>query len=53
MKKAMYGLLRSALLFYLRLVRDLKEFGFELVICVASKTINGTQMTDDCYMKWG
>ena len=30
MLKAMYGLLRSALLFYLKLVKDLTEFGFEL-----------------------
>ena len=48
MKKAMYGLLRSALLFYLRLVKDLQEFGFELNPydpCVANKVIDGTQMT--------
>jgi hypothetical protein len=48
MKKAMYGLLRSALLFYLRLVKDLKEFEFELNPydpCVANKTVKGSQMT--------
>ena len=48
MKKAMYGLLRSALLFYLRLVGDLKEFGFELNPydpCVANKMVDGKQMT--------
>ena len=48
MQKAMYGLLRSALLFYLKLVRDLEEFGFELNPydpCVANKTVGGNQMT--------
>jgi hypothetical protein len=30
MLKAMYGLLRSALPFYLKLVEDLKADGFEL-----------------------
>eukprot|EP00956_Cyclotella_meneghiniana_P026461 scaffold57247_cov37-Cyclotella_meneghiniana.AAC.7 len=48
MKKAMYGLLRSALLFYLRLVKDLNEYGFELNPydpCVANKIVDGTQMT--------
>lgn len=30
MKKAMYGLLRSALLFYLKLVKDLTDFGFTI-----------------------
>ena len=48
MLKAMYGLLRSALLFYLKLVRDLVEFGFTLNDydpCVANKTVKGHQMT--------
>ena len=48
MLKAMYGLLRSALLFYLKLVDDLKAYGFELNPydpCVANKTVNGKQMT--------
>ena len=48
MKKAMYGLLRSALLFYLRLVKDLQEFGFKLNPydpCVANKVVDGSQMT--------
>ena len=47
MLKAIYGLLRSALLFYLKLVRDLKEYGFKLNPydpCVANKMINGKQM---------
>ena len=48
MQKAMYGLLRSALLFYKKLVADLKSAGFKLNPydpCVANKTVNGTQMT--------
>jgi hypothetical protein len=48
MLKAMYGLLRSALLFYLKLVEDLKADGFtmnEYDPCVANKMVNGTQMT--------
>jgi hypothetical protein len=48
MLKAMYGLLRSALLFYLKLVKNLRAYRFELNEydpCVANKTVNGTQMT--------
>jgi hypothetical protein len=48
MLKAMYGLLRSALLFYLKLVKDLKAIGFELNPydpCVANKMVNGKQIT--------
>jgi hypothetical protein len=48
MEKAMYGLLKSALLFYRRLVGDLLENGFVLNPydpCVANKMINGKQMT--------
>eukprot|EP00804_Cyclotella_cryptica_P031175 CCRYP_011748-RA/>CCRYP_011748-RA protein AED:0.26 eAED:0.26 QI:0/0/0/1/0/0/5/0/530 len=40
MLKAMYGLLRSALLFYLKLVKDLSDYGFEVNPydpCVANK----------------
>jgi hypothetical protein len=47
MLKAMYGLLRSALLFYLKLVEDLRADGFELNEydpCVANKMVNGTQL---------
>ena len=48
MQKAIYGLLRSALLFYKKLVADLE--GDRFVInpydpCMANKTINGNQMT--------
>jgi hypothetical protein len=45
MQKAMYGLLRSALLFYRKLVVDLENSGFKLNPynpCVANKTINST-----------
>jgi hypothetical protein len=48
MQKAMYGLLRSALLFYRKLVVDLEDFGFKLNPydpCVVNKNINSTQMT--------
>jgi len=48
MQKAMYGLLRSALLFYRKLVAELENVGFKLNPydpCVANKTINGKQMT--------
>jgi hypothetical protein len=47
-QKALYGLFRSALLFYKKLVGDLESNGFVLNPydpCVANKTINGTQMT--------
>ncbi len=46
-QKAMYGLLRSALLIYRKLVVDLENSGFKLNPydpCVANKTLNGTQM---------
>ena len=48
MQKALYGMLRSALLFYLKLVEDLRKYGFKLNPydpCVANATINGSQMT--------
>jgi hypothetical protein len=48
MQKAIYGLLRSALLFYKKLVSDLESTGFKLNPydpCVPNKTANGTQMT--------
>lgn len=46
--KAVYGLLRSALLFYKKLVADLEAYGFEINPydpSVATKDINGEQMT--------
>jgi hypothetical protein len=48
MEKALYGLLRSALLFYRKLVVDLESDGFVLNPynpCVANKVVNGKQMT--------
>jgi hypothetical protein len=48
MQKAIYGLLRSALLFYKKLMSNLESTGFKLNPydpCVANKTVNGTQMT--------
>jgi hypothetical protein len=48
MQKAMYRLLRSALLFYRKLVADLESAVFKINLydpCVANKTVNGTQMT--------
>ena len=47
-QKALYGLLRSALLFYKKLVGDLEGNWFMLNSyhpCVANKMINGAQMT--------
>ena len=46
--KALYGMLKSALLFYRQLVKDLKEIGFELNPydpCVANRIIKGKQQT--------
>jgi hypothetical protein len=45
---ALYGILKAALLFYKRLVKDLTGNGFKLNLydpCVANKTVNGKQMT--------
>jgi hypothetical protein len=47
LQKALYGMMKSALLFYRKLVSELREMGFEINPydpCVANKTINGTQM---------
>merc|ERR1711933_326410 len=46
--KALYGLLRSALLFYKHLVAALEKYGFKVNPhdpCVANADINGHQMT--------
>ena len=46
--KALYGILRSALLFYRKLVGDLEAEGSTINpydTCVANKLINGKQMT--------
>jgi hypothetical protein len=48
MQKAIYGLLRSAILFYKKLVADLESIGFKLNPydpCVANKEVMVTQMT--------
>ena len=48
LSKALYGMLRSALLFYKKLRADLEEMGFEVNPydpCVANKTIEGAQCT--------
>ena len=48
MQKALYGLLRNALLFYNKLVADLESNGFVLNpydLCVANKVVNRKQMT--------
>ncbi len=48
MQKAIYGLLRNALIFYKKLVADLESIRFKLNpygLCVANKEVNGTQMT--------
>ena len=47
-RKALYGMMKSALLFYKKLVSELISTGFEINPydpCVANKIINGNQMT--------
>jgi hypothetical protein len=48
LQKALYGIMKSALLFYRKLVSELREMGFEINPydpCVANKMVNRTQMT--------
>jgi hypothetical protein len=48
LEKALYGMMKSALLFYRKLVADLRSIGFELNPydpCVANKIIDGHQLT--------
>jgi hypothetical protein len=48
LQKALYGMMKSALLFYRKLVSELREMRFEINPynpCVANKMVNGTQMT--------
>jgi hypothetical protein len=48
LKKALYGMMKSTLLFYRKLVADLTSIGFAINPydpCVANKTIDGHQMT--------
>jgi hypothetical protein len=53
LSKAIHGLLKSALLFYKKFVKDLKNYESPFTInpydpCVANATINGKQMTITC-----
>ncbi len=48
LQKALYGMMKSALLFYRKLISELKGMGFEINPydpCIANKMINGSQMT--------
>jgi hypothetical protein len=48
LQKALYGMMKSALLFYKKLIKELKEMGFEINPydpCVANKLVSGKQMT--------
>jgi hypothetical protein len=48
LQKALYGMMKSALLFYKKLVGELQSVGFEINPynpCVANKMVNGSQMT--------
>jgi len=48
LEKALYGMMKSALLFYRKLVANLKSIGFTLNPydpCVANKTVDGHQLT--------
>jgi hypothetical protein len=48
LQKTLYGCLRSALLIYKKLVKDLKRKGFKLNrydLCVANKMVRGKQLT--------
>ena len=47
-KKALYSMMKSALLFYRKLIKELKEMGFEINPydpCVANKIVDEMQMT--------
>ena len=48
LEKAVYGMMKSALQFYCKLVADITSLGFEINPydpCVANKIINGKQIT--------
>jgi len=48
LRKALYGMMKSALLFYKKLVKELYEMGFEINqydLCVANKLVGEKQMT--------
>jgi hypothetical protein len=47
-RKAIYGMMISALMFYRKLAHDLQSYGFTINPydpCVANKTVNGNQLT--------
>jgi hypothetical protein len=47
LQKALYGMMKSALLFYRKLISELKKMGFEVNPynpCVVNKIVNGSQM---------
>jgi hypothetical protein len=47
LQKALYGMMKSALLFYRKLMSELKEMGFEVNPynpCIVNKIVNGSQM---------
>ncbi len=53
LQNALYGMLKSALLFYKKLVAELQEMGFEINPydpCIANKMVNGTQMAIRWYV---
>jgi hypothetical protein len=48
LQKALYGMMKSALVFYRKLVGELHEMGFELNPydpCVENKMVDGTKLT--------
>ncbi len=48
LQKVLYGMMKSALLFYRKLVAELRDMSFEVNPydpCIANKMVNGTQMT--------
>jgi hypothetical protein len=48
LQKALYGIMKSALLFYRKLISELNEMGFEVNPynpCIVNKIVNGSQMT--------
>jgi hypothetical protein len=53
LKKALYGTLKAALLFWKKLSAKLKEWGFKRNLydwCMANKTTNGKQCTILCHV---
>jgi hypothetical protein len=53
LQKALYGMIKTALLFYRKLVSELREMEFEINPydpCVTIKMVNGTQMTIRWYV---